>query len=135
MLICNSTTATKELQDLMLVDNFNNTFIGLHMRIGNREKVILNAVSGYYDTGVAIGDIRTINYEDGSPLIENGKLFFLIDTRFNSNSITMILSNKIDTNNFDIEGILFFNYQNNTRLYEHAACNILYDRRTREWLV
>ena len=135
ILICSSMTNMTQMQDLMSLDNFNNTFIHLHMRIGNKEKVILNGINGYYDTGVAVGDIRTINYEDGSPLIENGKLFFLVDTRFNSNSITMILSNKIDTNDFEIEGILFFNYQDKLRLYENAACNILYDRRTRKWLV
>ena len=31
--------------------------------------------------GAAIADIRTLTYEDGSPLIENNKLYYSVSTR------------------------------------------------------
>ena len=82
--------------------------------------------------GTAIADMRVLTYEDGSPLIENNRLYYSVTAR-TGGSGPCILALNLGTAEIELTGCLVTSYLND--IWRGAATHIMYDRRTGIWQV
>lgn len=96
--------------------------------------VTLHAVKQYMDCGIAQADIRPIRYEDGTPMLENGRLFFTLSVRQEEGGYQGVVSVCPTGCDFRMEGALFFDCGDGMWASDVAA-SVLYDRCTGQWLI
>jgi len=84
-------------------------------------------------SGVSQADYRLCTYEDGSPIIEDGKLFFCVSSRLSGLGQT-VYAYHINTCEFELVGCLL-GYQEDGELQGLIAPHILYDRNDGYWYV
>lgn len=82
--------------------------------------------------GAAIADIRTLTYEDGSPLIENNKLYYSVSTRTGGGG-PAILELDLGSSEIRMTGQILTAYKN--VLWHGAAAHIMYDRKSGIWQI
>lgn len=111
--------------------NFNDLsemiYCRVYVRLGVNETVRLNNIKSYWDCGVGIGDIRPIKYKTGSPVINNGRIYFTASFRVNKGGYQGILSKDIDGCEYRHEGILLFKHGSDSVVYGDIASCIVYD--------
>ncbi len=93
-----------------------------------------HAVSFFLDGGVSHADMKPIRYEDGMPILSDGRLFFTMSSRMESGGFQSILSWNPSTSEFRLEGALFFDCGDGFWCSDVAA-SILYHRERHEWLL
>ena len=103
----------------------------LHLKSG---KVLINKVESALTTGIGLADIRAITYEDGDPLLDQGRLWYTMSVRGRAlpHHIQGVFS--MDPTVFDIrfEGIILFD-RNDGLLRNEIASHIYYDRKLDIW--
>ena len=103
----------------------------LHLRSG---QVLINRVDMALTTGIGLADIRAISYENGDPLLDQGRLWYTMSIRGRAlpHHIQGVFS--MDPTVFDIklEGIILFD-RNDGLLRNEIASHIYYDRRQEIW--
>ena len=97
-------------------------------------EIKINKASSYLSPGIGQADIRMISYEDLSPYMENGRLWFTFSCRGldTPQSAQGILS--LDPSVFDIkfEGMVVFDHGDGLLRNDYAS-HIFYDRNAKEW--
>ncbi len=97
-------------------------------------KVFLGRANAALSPGIGQADIRTINYEDGSPMIEGGRLWLTMSVRGGGlqHSLQGVFS--MDPTVFDLkfEGAILFDRGDGLWRNEMASC-IIFDRRDQKW--
>ena len=105
--------------------------IFLHFKSG---QVLINKVEMALTTGIGLADIRAITYENGDPLLDQGRLWYTMSIRGRAlpHHIQGVFS--MDPTVFDIqfEGIILFD-RNDGLLRNEIASHIYYDRRHDIW--
>jgi hypothetical protein len=103
----------------------------LHLQSG---EVLINKVESALTTGIGLADIRAITYEDGDPLLDEGRLWYTMSVRGRAlpHHIQGVFS--MDPTVFDIrfEGIILFD-RNDGLLRNEIASHIYYDRKHDIW--
>ena len=92
------------------------------------------AVSSYIDNGVSIADIRPIRYEDGTVMIENGKIYLTASIRMQAQMFQGIFSWVPGTAEFALTGALFYN-SGDGKWCGDVAASLLYHREQKQWLL
>ena len=82
--------------------------------------------------GTAIADIRVLTYEDGSPLIENNKLYYSVTAR-TGGSGPSILALDLGTSEMELTGCLVTSYLG--YIWRGAATHIMFNRQTGLWQI
>ena len=97
-------------------------------------KVLISRVESNLTTGIGLADIRAITYENGDPLLDQGRLWYTMSIRGRAlpHHIQGVFS--MDPTVFDIrfEGIILFD-RNDGLLRNEIASHIYYDRRHDIW--
>lgn len=97
-------------------------------------KVTLNGVEMALTTGVGLADIRPITYENGDPLLDQGRLWYTMSIRGRAlpHHIQGVFS--MDPTVFDLklEGIILFDRKDGL-LRNEIASHIFYDRKKETW--
>lgn len=101
---------------------------------GGGSSFTINKTEAYLDCGIGQADIRPIKYEDGCPILENGKMYFTLSARTQNNSYQTVVRWTIDTNEFDMVGIILFTYDG-VKIYNDVASCLVYDRINSEWII
>lgn len=83
-------------------------------------------------SGSAMADIRPLTYEDGSPLIENNKLYYSVSSR-TGGAGPAILELDLGTCQVRVTGILRTSFEN--VMWQGMASHIMYNRKTGIWQV
>ena len=78
-------------------------------------------------------DIRPVRFEDGSVIIENGRMFFTVSSRMGTKNYQSVLSLKKDSCEFNLEGAILFDYGDGV-LNGDVATSLIFDRNKKEWL-
>jgi hypothetical protein len=119
-----------DLRKRHYIDSFQSN-LHLHLKSG---KVLINKVESALTTGIGLADIRAITYENGDPLIDQGRLWYTMSVRGRAlpHHIQGVFS--LDPTVFDIrfEGIILFD-RNDGLLRNEIASHIYYDRRHDIW--
>ena len=120
-------------EDISSIDKALNGKVSLYCRQDYGETITFKKVKSFYDCGLTQGDIRPIRYRNGSPIINNGKLFFTTSSRFNNYSYQTILSKTVNGNEYKLEGVLLFEY--NGKLCSDIASSIVYDNEKGRFII
>lgn len=96
--------------------------------------VIVHRVEAFLDNGVSIADMRPIRYEDGSVMLESGRLHFTASIRLESGAFQGVFSWVPGTAQFELTGALFFDCGDGM-WGNDVASSILFHRERQEWLL
>ena len=91
-------------------------------------------VSGYIDCGMSQADMRPIKYEDGTPMMENGRVFLTMTARGQWEMYQIVVAWKPGTCEFEMTGAYFFDVGDGLWCSDVASC-LMYDRRRSKWLL
>ena len=92
------------------------------------------SVSSYIDNGVSIADIRPIRYEDGSVMVEQGKIYLTASIRMQAEMFQGVFSWVPGTAEFALTGALFYN-SGDGKWCGDVAASMLYHREQKRWLL
>ncbi|MDR1611079.1 MAG: hypothetical protein LBS08_06185 [Candidatus Symbiothrix sp.] len=99
-----------------------------------KAEVRINKVSSYLSSGIGQADIRPVSYEDLSPYLEDGRLWFTFSCRGldTPQSTQGVLS--VNPSVFDVrfEGMIVFDHGDGMWRNDYAA-HLFYDRNAQEW--
>ena len=103
--------------------------------VSNLEGVVtVGGARSYLSAGIGQADIRLISYEDLSPLIDDGRLWFTFSCRGIDTSQGMQGIMSLDPSVFDIrfEGMIVFDHGDGL-LRNNKASHLFFDRNANEW--
>lgn len=102
--------------------------------VSGKNGVVIKEVSAGIDNGISTADIRPIRYEDGTPIMENGRIFFTVSIRLEAGGHQGIYSWVPGTADFTYIGALFYDAGDGIWANDVAA-SILYHREEKKWLL
>ena len=109
---------------------FKDSFVSLYVS----GKASVARVYSCLDNGVSIADFRLIKYEDGTPIHENGKIYFTASIRTHAGNYQSIFSWVPGTMQLEMSGVIFFD--NGDGFWRgYIASSILYNRNDKLWYV
>ena len=96
------------------------------------QEIVINQVNAALTTGVGQADIRALTYEDGSPLLDNGRLWFTMSVRGRHLPHPLQGVFSLNPSVFDVrlESIIVFD-RDDGLLRNEIASHIFYDRERR----
>ncbi|MEQ9442360.1 MAG: hypothetical protein RIG62_25195 [Cyclobacteriaceae bacterium] len=97
-------------------------------------QVLINQVESALSSGMGLADIRAITYEDGEPMLDQGRLWYTMSMRGRALPHHLQGVFSLDPTVFDIkfEGVILFD-RNDGLLRNEVASHIFYDRRDHIW--
>lgn len=98
------------------------------------EDCTVYAVSSYIDNGVSIADIRPIRYEDGSVMVDGGRIYLTASIRMQAEMFQGIFAWVPGTAEFALTGALFYN-SGDGKWCGDVAASLLYHREQKRWLL
>lgn len=111
-------------------DFFMRTSAGLYCT-GN---VRVNRVSFYMDSGVSLADVRTVRYENGDVIRENGRIFLTASVRLEEGAYQGVFSWIPGTEEFKLTGALFFD-AGDGEWANDVATSLIFDRQAKQWIL
>ena len=97
-------------------------------------KVTVSALSSYLDSGVSVADLRPIRFEDGSPMVEDGKIYLTASVRMEEEAYQGVFSWVPGTAELALTGALFYDSGDGIWANDVAA-SVLYHREEKKWLL
>ncbi|MBQ3149808.1 MAG: hypothetical protein IJB86_01030 [Clostridia bacterium] len=113
---------------------FTKTSAALYVCAKDGASISVCNVCSYLDGGMTQADIRSLRFEDGTPITEDGKLFFTVSVREKCGGYQAVLSWNPSGCDFCLEGALFFDYGDGI-WYSDIASSVIFNRKTNEWYV
>lgn len=97
-------------------------------------RVEVNKVSSVLGAGMGLADIRAITYEDGEPMLDQGRLWYTMSIRGRAlpHHIQGVFSMNPSLFDLKLEGIVLFD-RNDGLLRNEIASHIFYDRKEKLW--
>ena len=97
-------------------------------------EVVYRHVEGYLCGGLSHADPKPMKYEDGTPIVENGRLFLTVSSRLEKGCFQSVLSWNPTLCDFRMEGAIFYDVGDG-KCCDDVAASIVYDRRSQEWYI
>jgi len=94
----------------------------------------VEGVCFYIDNGISMADIRPIRYENGTVMMEQGKLFFTASIRLQAGTMQGVFSWVPGTADVQLTGALYYDAGDGLWCGDVAA-SILYHREKKQWLL
>lgn len=121
-----------DIIDFRRLDTFSKSTFNIY---SNRQgKVLINKAGSYLSSGIGQADIRLISYEDLSPYMDDGRLWFTFSCRGidTSQAAQGVLS--LDPSVFDVrfEGMIVFDHGDGLLRNDYAS-HLFYNRKVNEW--
>ena len=88
----------------------------------------------YIDSGVSLADIRPVTYEDGTVILENGKIFLTASIRMQEETFQGVFSWVPGTCEFNLEGAIFYD-AGDGMWGNDVAASLIYNRLKNKWLL
>ena len=97
-------------------------------------KAVISRVEAALTTGMGLADIRPVTYEDGSPYLDRGRLWYTMSVRGRAlpHHIQGVFSMNPTVFDVKLEGVILFD-RNDGLLRNEVASHIFYDRKTARW--
>ncbi len=119
-----------DLREKIYIQTFQSNLY-LHMKEG---QVIINKIESALSSGIGLADIRAITYEDGEPLLDQGRLWYTMSIRGRALPHHLQGVFSMDPSVFDIkfEGVILFDREDGL-LRNEVASHIFFDRKDQVW--
>ena len=88
----------------------------------------------YLEGGLSHADIKCMKYENGMPIMKEGKLFLTMSVRLAAGGFQMVCSWNPSTAELKMEGAFFFDLGDGAWCSD-VASTVVYNRKTDEWYV
>lgn len=108
--------------------------VGLTSRLCASGCVTYRHVNFYLCGGISHADIKPMKYEDGTPIIEGGRVFLTLSSRLEVGGFQSVVSWNPTLCDFRMEGALFFDVGDG-RACNDVAASVVYDRRVGQWYI
>lgn len=129
---CVAQTVCEKMADIKKMSVFNCSTAALYMCSETGGAAIAENVEFYLDCGISQADIRPIRFEDGTPYMSDGKVFFTMSSRLEAQQYQTVISLKPGTCEFALEGAIF--YDTGDDVWENdVAASVLYNRAENIW--
>lgn len=122
--------STIDLRSTSIIQNFQTSlFTGLQYGT-----LIIEQASSVLSSGIGLADIRAITYEDGSPLLDQGRLWYTMTIRGRGLPHPLQGVFSLNPTVFDIkfEGVILFD-RNDGILRNEVASHLFFDRNEQIW--
>lgn len=113
---------------------FKNTTVSLYVGFEGLGSVGILKTEMYIDAGMSQADMKPIRFEDGQPLMENGKLYMTMTSRLGFEMYQSVLSWNPSTCDFNLEGVLLFDMGDGDWCGD-VASSLIYDRNENNWKI
>lgn len=97
-------------------------------------RAVYRGINSYLCGGISQADIKPMKYEDGTPIIEGGRLFLSFSARLEVGCYQAIMSWNPTLCDFRMEGAIFYDLGDG-RCCNDVAASIVFDRRVHEWYI
>jgi len=100
----------------------------------SKSEVFINKVASALTTGIGQADIRAITYKDGTPLLDQGRLWFTLSIRGRAlpHHLQGVFSINPTVFDLKLEGIIVFD-RNDGLLRNEISSHLFFDPETDEW--
>ena len=112
---------------------FMNAGVSLYVGLPAGGHAAVSRAESFLDGGLSHADMKPVRYEDGTPILENGRLFLTLSSRLQAGSYQFVVSWNPSTCELRPEGAIFFDYGDG-RWCADVAISLIYHRQRREWL-
>ena len=112
---------------------FMNAGVLLYVGLPAGGRAVVSRAESFLDGGISHADIKPVRYEDGTPIVESGRLFLTLSSRLQAGAYQFVVSWNPSTCELKPEGAIFFDYGDGF-WYADMAISLLYHRERREWL-
>lgn len=112
---------------------FMNAGVSLYVGLPAGGRAVVSRAESFLDGGISHADIKPVRYEDGTPIVENGRLFLTLSSRLQAGAYQFVVSWNPSTCELKPEGAIFFDYGDGFWCAD-VAISLLYHRERREWL-
>ncbi len=123
-----------EVIDLRRKDHIRSFEFRLHTKLTAGESVVIKDAGASLTTGAGQADICAMTYQDGSPILDNGRLWFTMSVRGRILPHPLQGVFSMDPSVFDpkLEGIIVFD-RDDGLLRNEIGSHIFFDKKTKEW--
>ena len=127
------TIQAEGFSDICRRSAFMNAGVSLYVGLPAGGRAAVSRAESFLDGGLSHADMKPVRYEDGTPILENGRLFLTLSSRLQAGAYQYVVSWNPSTCELRPEGAIFFDYGDG-RWCADVAISLIYHRERREWL-
>ena len=127
------TIQAEGFSDICRRSAFMNAGVSLYVALPAGGRAAVSRAESFLDGGLSHADMKPVRYEDGTPILENGRLFLTLSSRLQAGAYQYVVSWNPSTCELRPEGAIFFDYGDG-RWCADVAISLIYHRERREWL-
>ena len=127
------TIQAEGFSDICRRSAFMNAGVSLYVALPAGGRAAVSRADSFLDGGLSHADMKPVRYEDGTPILENGRLFLTLSSRLQAGAYQYVVSWNPSTCELRPEGAIFFDYGDG-RWCADVAISLIYHRERREWL-
>ncbi len=127
------TIQAEGFSDICRRSAFMNAGVSLYAGLPAGGHAAVSRAESFLDGGLSHADMKPVRYEDGTPILENGRLFLTLSSRLQAGAYQYVVSWNPSTCELRPEGAIFFDYGDG-RWCADVAISLIYHRERREWL-
>ena len=127
------TIQAEGFSDICRRSAFMNAGVSLYVALPAGGRAAVLRAESFLDGGLSHADMKPVRYEDGTPILENGRLFLTLSSRLQAGAYQYVVSWNPSTCELRPEGAIFFDYGDG-RWCADVAISLIYHRERREWL-
>ena len=127
------TIQAEGFSDICRRSAFMNAGVSLYVGLPAGGHAAVSRAESFLDGGLSHADMKPVRYEDGTPILENGRLFLTLSSRLQAGAYQYVVSWNPSTCELRPEGAIFFDYGDG-RWCADVAISLIYHRERREWL-
>ena len=127
------TIQAEGFSDICRRSAFMNAGVSLYVALPAGGRAAVSRAESFLDGGLSHADMKPVRYEDGTPILENGRLFLTLSSRLQAGAYQYVVSWNPSTCELRPEGAIFFDYGDG-RWCADVAISLIYHRERSEWL-
>lgn len=98
------------------------------------EPCMISRAEWHIDAGISQADPKPVRYEDGTPIVENGRVFLTVSARTEEDMYQVVISWDYSSCDFRLEGALFFDCGDGYWCGD-VASSVIFDRTAGVWRI
>lgn len=102
--------------------------------VEGNSQIRVSSLENYLDCGIMQADCKPVKYEDGTVLVENGKIYITYSARFGEEKMQQIASYDLSTCEIKLVGAMLFDSGDGAWCGD-VGSSVVYDRNTKTWRV
>lgn len=107
---------------------------GLYVTASPGGAAVIDSVEYYLEAGVSHADMKPVRYEDGTPILSDGKVFMTMSSRLEAGGFQTVISWNPSGCEMKLEGAIFFDCGDDIWCAD-VASSVLFNRLTNEWYI